>query len=267
MSSTESLNEESYQTDTNDEISRLKEIHKTEIEERDRIILDKVNELWTSIETHQVTNKKLSDELQAHNEEIVQCHKRIAELDNEIRLLKKANEDTGPRTEKVNQACQTDHTIPNDQLKEKIHQASQTDHIIPDATIFVTKEWHENEMRDYVQLVNDEHQSFVQAVQQQILIAEHNKEMAERETNNISQLRSENLMLKVDLSVINDIHEAEMAERTRVISDLFNENKTLRADLEAAISASNKKPRHVNLSYKQPATKTSFMTKIRNYME
>jgi len=264
---TESVYEDSYAADINDEISHLKKHHQAEIEERDRMIQEKINEVWTLIQTHQAKNKKISDELEGCVEEIARCHKQISELHNEIRHLKKANvdSDTGPRSEKVHQTSQTDHTIPDRPCAETIHQTSQTDHVIPNATIYVSKEWHEKEMRDYVQLVNDEHQSFVKAVQQQILIAEHSKEMAE--TNNISQLRSENLMLKVDLSVINDIHEAEMAERTRVISDLFNENKTLRADLEAAVDASTKKPRHVNLSYKQPATKTSFMTKIRNYME
>jgi hypothetical protein len=276
ISSTESLYDDSHPTNIDDEIHQLKTIHQEEIDERDHMILCKINEVTTLIHTHQ--------------DEINQRDRTIAELKNQIILLKKAikvdsvigprtekvhqasqTDDTlsydGPRNQKVHQTSQTDNTLPDDGPRdEKVHQTSQTDHAIPDAAIYVSKEWHEQKMRDYVQLVNDEHQSFVRAVQQQILIAEHSKEMAERETNNISQLRSENSMLKVDLSVINDIHEAEMAECTRVISDLFNENKTLRADLEAAVDASTKKPRYVYLTYKKP-TKTSFMTKVSNYMK
>jgi len=140
----------------------------------------------------------------------------------------------------------TSNDIINCPREEKIHQqTSQTDDAISGEplTSYVSKEWHEKKMQDFVQLSTDEHHNFLQLVQQEIRIAETSREMAE---SNNSHLRSEILMLKNEISVLNDIHETEMAERNRAISDLYNEIATLRTDL-ASIDASPKKPRHVHL--------------------
>jgi hypothetical protein len=167
-----------------------------------------------------------------------------------LTLLKNTNFDNvaGPREEKIDQTSQTDDAISCEPL-----------------TSYVSKEWHEKTMQDFVRLSTDEHHHFLQLVQQEIRVAETSREMAE---SNNSHLRSEIFMPKNEISVLNDIHETEMAERNSTISDLYNEIATLRIDLAAAsIDASPiKKPRHVHSSYKQPA-KTSFMTKVSNFME
>ena len=222
------------------EVSVLMDSHQAEINERDNTLLFKSNEITNLIDSHQIETAQLDrivceqrteisylkEELGLHDKEIVKCYRQISELEKEILILKKARLDNLSRESR-------DETIH--------HQSSQTDEEVPGQpfTVYVTKEWHEKEMKDYAQLVNDQHQHFVQAVQEQILSAEYSKEM-ELESSNIlyQKMQSENLMLKVDLSVLNDIHEADMAERNRVISNLCKENETLRANLAAVEHAS-----------------------------
>ena len=216
------------------EISNLVDSHQAAINERDNMLLDKDDEVTHFIDSHQAELAKvdqvvysqrteiayLKDELGLHDDEIAKCYKTISDLENEMAILKQ--EKRGSREETAHQSCQTDQEIADQPVQ-----------------VYVTKEWHEKEMGDFVQLVNNEHQHFVQAIQEEILDAENRKEIAEREARNIShqKLLTENLMLKVDLSVLNDIHEADMTDRNRVISDLFKENKTLRANLTAAVNS------------------------------
>jgi len=216
------------------EISNLLESHEAANNERDKMLLDKDYEVTNFIDSHQAELEKvdqvvysqrteieyLKDELGLHDDEIAKCYKAIFDLENEIAILKQ--EKRGSREETAHQSCQTDQEIADQSFQ-----------------VYVTREWHEKEMADYVQLVNKEHQHFVQAVQEKILDAENREEMAEREARNIShqKLISENLMLKVDFSVLNDIHEADMTDRNRVISDLFKENETLRATLAAEVNS------------------------------
>ena len=216
------------------EISNLLESHEAANNERDKMLLDKDYEVTNFIDSHQAELEKvdqvvysqrteieyLKDELGLHDDEIAKCYKAIFDLENEIAILKQ--EKRGSREETAHQSCQTDQEIAEQSFQ-----------------VYVTREWHEKEMGDYIQLVNKEHQHFVQAVQEKILDAENREEMAEREARNIShqKLISENLMLKVDFSVLNDIHEADMTDRNRVISDLFKENETLRATLAAEVNS------------------------------
>ena len=222
------------------EVSVLMDSHQTEINERDNMLLVKSNEISNLIDTHQIEMAKLDrvlcekrteiaylkEKLGLHGKEIAKSYHHISELENEILILKNARMGNLSRESR-------EETIR--------HQSSQTDEENPGQplTVYVTKEWHEKEMKDYFTLVNDEHQHFVQAVQEQILSAEYSKEI-ELESSNIlhQKMQSENVMLKVDLSVLNDIHEADMAERNRVISDLCKENETLRANLTATVHAS-----------------------------
>jgi len=127
------------------------------------------------------------------------------------------------------------------QREEKFHQqTSQTDDVISGGEQFTSNV------------------TCFQLVQEEMRV-ETSREMAE--SNNL-HFGSENLMPKNDLSV----HETEMSERKRAVSDIYNEIAELRTDLSAEVDAGAKKPRRVNFSYKQPNL-TPFMTKVRNFME
>jgi hypothetical protein len=225
---------------------------------------------YVSKEWHENTMKdyvQLVNDEHNHFLKLVQQEIRIAETSREMaesNNLQLRSENLMLKNDILTLLKNTNFDNVTDPREEKIDQTSQTDDAIScePLTSYVSKEWHEKTMQDFVQLSTDEHHHFLQLVQQEIRIAETSREMAE---SNNSHLRSEILMLKNEISVLNDIHETEMAERNRAISDLYNEIATLRTDL-ASIDASPKKPRHVHLSFKQPA-KTSFMTKVSNFME
>jgi len=114
-------------------------------------------------------------------------------------------------------------------------------------TKMVTKEWHEAEMYNYVLDIISEHNANLQKYQlddganeyakkEENLIAEHIKETNSR-NNIISKQRTEISMLRNDLFSLPEIHNAEMAQRDRMISDLKDEIETLRAGMKATAEA------------------------------
>ena len=131
----------------------------------------------------------------------------------------------------------------------------------------ITKERHEEKMVKYVMDIISEHNANLKMYQliddgrneyakkEEDLIAEHKREMNGRNII-ISHQRMEISMLKNDAFSLSEIHDAKMAQRDRMISNLKDEIATLRSETKTtAGTTKNQKKKSANKSPKTPFRK------------